>query len=80
MGTSSPSGPNNYAISGDLLIVVDVQNGFLSDGSEHVVNPIAREVERWIDEKKPVVMTRFHNEPGSSWETLIHWSRLREPI
>ena len=24
-----------------------------------------------------MIATKFINEPGSSWETLVHWSRLR---
>lgn len=61
------------------LIVVDVQNGFVSEHAEHVVAPIARLVDRWFAAGQPVIFTKFINEPGSQWETLIHWRRLRTP-
>lgn len=60
------------------LIVVDVQNGFVNSRSEHVVQPIAEFMRRWAETRGPVIATRFHNPPGSAWERLIHWKRLRE--
>jgi nicotinamidase-related amidase len=60
------------------LVVIDVQNGFVNPRSEHVVSPIAEFMRRWADAGGPVIATRFHNPPGSSWERLIHWKRLRE--
>lgn len=59
------------------LIVVDVQNGFVKESSEHVVQPIAEFAERWAAAGGTVIATRFINPPGSQWERLIHWSRLR---
>ncbi len=62
----------------DLLLVIDVQNGFVNSKSEHVVEPIANVVEKWLKAGKPMILTRFINDPGSQWERLIHWPRLRE--
>lgn len=61
------------------LIVIDVQNGFVNDRSQIVLDPICRFLDRWIasDPKRLTVFTRFHNDVGSSWDTLIHWQRLR---
>lgn len=61
----------------DLLIVVDVQNGFVNQNSEHVVKPIAAFLEAWLSAGNEAVLTRFINDPGSAWERLIHWTRLR---
>lgn len=60
----------------DLLVVVDVQNGFVNEKSQHVVEPISCFVQDWIDAGKKVVFTRFINLPGSQWEKLIGWTRL----
>jgi nicotinamidase-related amidase len=65
-------------MAADLLIVVDVQNGFVNSRSEHVVTPISHFVEKWLADGKPVVATRFLNPEGSKWESLIKWNRLRE--
>lgn len=63
----------------DMVIVIDVQNGFVNAKAEHVVKPIASFLERWLkeDDDRLAVFTRFHNPPGSKWEQLIHWDRLR---
>ncbi len=60
-----------------LLVVVDLQNGFVNDGSQHVVKPVVRFIEDWKARGGHVLATRFINDPGSQWERLIHWSRLR---
>lgn len=61
----------------DLLLVVDVQNGFTNERSEHVVAPVASFVRHWLSEGRPVIATRFINTDDSQWERLIHWSRLK---
>ena len=43
------------------LVVVDVQNGFVTDNSRHVVLVIADLVERWRAAGRPVVFTRYLN-------------------
>jgi nicotinamidase-related amidase len=59
------------------LIVVDVQNGFVTPHSRHVVPVIRDLLEEWIRDGRPVFMTRFINTPGSSWQSLIGWRRLQ---
>jgi nicotinamidase-related amidase len=59
-----------------VLIVVDMQNGFVSPKSAHIVSPVVDFVHRWRDLGRPYVMTRFINEPGSLFERLIGWTRL----
>lgn len=63
--------------SDSVLVVVDMQNGFVSSRSEHIVPAVVRLVERWAAAGLPYVMTRFHNAPGSAFETLIGWSRMQ---
>jgi len=59
------------------LLVVDVQNGFVNTKSEKILAPLGRLLDNWngID---PVFFTKFQNLPGSNWETMIGWRRLRE--
>lgn len=60
-----------------ILLVVDVQNGFVNPQSIHVVDPIAAFVEKWLDHGNRVIFTRFINGEDSQWESLMHWTRLR---
>lgn len=62
----------------DLLLVIDVQNGFVNARSAGVVEPLRLFVSRWLSLHRPAVFTRFINPPGSQWERLLHWTRLRE--
>lgn len=58
------------------LVVVDVQNGFITDLSRPVVPVIADLVERWTAAGRPVVFTRYLNYPGSLFERLFDWRKL----
>lgn len=60
------------------LVVVDLQNGFLNAKSEHVIPVVVRLVEEWASKGWPIFMTQFYNLPGSKWESLIGWRRLRQ--
>ncbi|MDH6579500.1 isochorismatase family cysteine hydrolase [Kitasatospora sp. MAP5-34] len=60
------------------LIVVDMQNGFLNDHTRHLVPVVADLVDQWTKAGRPVVFTRYLNYPGSPFERLIHWTRLRD--
>jgi nicotinamidase-related amidase len=59
------------------LVVVDMQNGFLGSRSIHIVGAVLRAIEEMKTRKVPIVFTRFHNNPGSLYEKLIGWRRLR---
>ncbi len=61
------------------LLVVDIQNGFVNDNSEVVLEPIAGLVGEWHERDWPIYATRFHNVPGGQWERLIGWKRLQSP-
>lgn len=62
----------------EALIVVDMQRGFVNDRSAHVVAPIARFLQDWLDGGRMAIFTRFVNPVGSKWEMLLHWTRVRE--
>lgn len=59
-----------------VLIVVDVQNGFVRDQSAHVVPIIVDLVDRWQAAGGDVVFTRYLNYSGSPFERLVKWSGL----
>lgn len=59
-----------------VLVLVDVQNGFVSPQSAHVVSPIADFTHRWAASGRPYVMSRFINYPDSLFEQLIRWSAM----
>lgn len=60
-----------------LLIVIDMQNGFLGSRTRHIIPNVVRLVEEFRKRNLSVVFTRFHNEPNSPYERLIGWTRLR---
>lgn len=60
-----------------VLLVVDMQNGFLGRRSQHVLPSVLKLVEEFKKRGLPIVFTRFHNNPGSQYERLIDWTRLR---
>lgn len=61
-----------------VLVVVDVQNGFVSSKSAPIVPHVASLTERWKGAGLPYLQTRFINPPGSPYERLINWTRMRE--
>jgi nicotinamidase-related amidase len=60
------------------LIIIDVQNGFINENSHQVVSRIVSFAENRLAIGGRVIASRFINEPGSQWEKLMHWTRLRE--
>ncbi|WP_214110785.1 cysteine hydrolase [Acrocarpospora catenulata] len=60
-----------------VLIVVDAQNGFITEHSSPVVPAIASLVEKWQGSGGSVVFTRYINYEGSPFERLIRWSKLK---
>lgn len=61
-----------------LLIVVDVQNGFVNDNSRRIVPDVVKLIDRWHDLGGEVIATRFRNEPDSQWVRLLGWPKLME--
>lgn len=60
-----------------VLLVIDVQNGFVNDHSRHVV-PVVRDLAaQWLTSGGHVLFTRYHNYEDSPYEQLIGWKGLR---
>ncbi len=61
-----------------MLLVVDVQNGFVNEHTRHVIEPINRLIGAFSDRGEPVAFTRFVNTPGSGFERWIAWTRFMQ--
>lgn len=59
----------------ELLLVVDVQNGFVSEDTRSVVLKIKRLIES--GRFKNFAFTQFLNADGSPYEQYLHWFRLK---
>ncbi|MGW4720657.1 isochorismatase family cysteine hydrolase [Nocardia sp. NPDC004260] len=75
MSVTVRSGQENAGLP--LLMVIDVQNGFLVPSSQHVVPAVARLIEWWLAAHAPVVLTRFLNDYGSPFERLVDYHAMR---
>jgi nicotinamidase-related amidase len=64
--------------STSALVVVDVQNGFVTEHSRHVVPVIVDLVERWKELGRDIVFTRYINYDNSPFERIIKWSRFKQ--
>lgn len=61
-----------------VLVVVDVQNGFITEHSQPVVAIIIDLVHRWQAAGGDVVFSRYLNYPNSPFERLIGWTKMIE--
>ncbi|MBF6129979.1 cysteine hydrolase [Nocardia brasiliensis] len=61
------------------LLVIDVQNGFVNEGSAPAVPVIVDLVAAWSATNRPTVFTRYRNYPNSPWERLLGWRALHGP-
>jgi nicotinamidase-related amidase len=57
------------------IIIIDVQNGFINPSTEHIPAKIRSLLDAVVFEHR--IFTQFFNPPGSPYEELLHWSRLR---
>lgn len=62
----------------DLLLVVDMQNGFVNEKCQHIIPNIITLIKAFIRAKKLVAFTRFVNQAGSEYERFIRWSKLKD--
>lgn len=60
------------------LIVVDVQNGFITEHSAHVVPVIVKLVKQWQKAGRDVVFTRYINHKDSIFERIMGWTKLQK--
>lgn len=63
-------------LSTSVLVVIDMQKGFVREKSAHVVPVVVDLVRRWQAAGGATVFTRFLNHPGSPYERLIGWTQL----
>ncbi|WP_329131300.1 cysteine hydrolase [Streptomyces sp. NBC_01476] len=66
-------------IGSAVLVVIDMQNGFVNRHSRHVVPAVADLVAQWSAAGRPLVFTRYFNYPNSPYERFFQWHRLQEP-
>lgn len=60
-----------------LLLVVDVQNGFVNDSTRHVLEPINALIRQWRENDKTIVFSRFINPENGLWERLRDWHECK---
>ena len=65
-------------IDTSALIVVDAQNGFVSEYSSHVIPVIENLVRRWLTAGRDVAFTQYINHENSIFERLLGWTKLQE--
>jgi nicotinamidase-related amidase len=61
------------------LVIVDLQNGFITESSAPVVPRIARMARRWIAGGGATILSRYFNHPNSQFERLLGWTSVRQP-
>ncbi|KOX11849.1 cysteine hydrolase family protein [Nocardiopsis sp. NRRL B-16309] len=61
----------------DVLVAIDMQNGFVSAESEHVVPVVVSLVEQWQAAGGAVVMTRYLNHPNSPYVEFMGWFKMQ---
>ncbi len=62
-----------------VLLVIDMQEGFLNAHSRHIVPNVARLVSEFHARTRPVIFTKYINHPGSQFERLLDWTDLQHP-
>ncbi|MGC5378546.1 cysteine hydrolase [Micromonospora sp. DT68] len=60
-----------------VLVVTDMQNGFVREQSAHIVPVVAELVQRWQAAGGDTLFTRYLNYPGSPFERFFGWKRLQ---
>lgn len=63
-------------IDTSVLLVVDVQNGFLTERTRHVLPVITGLVDQWQRVNGKTVYSRYFNYSGSAFERLVNWRHL----
>ncbi|MGW1976543.1 isochorismatase family cysteine hydrolase [Streptomyces sp. NPDC001889] len=60
-----------------VLVIVDAQRGFINPHTRTVAPALVRLAREWTAAGRPLVLTRFRNPPGSPYETITGWTRMR---
>lgn len=56
-----------------VLAVVDMQYGFVSPASAHVIPLASKFIREWAATGRPYIMTRWYNTPNSLFEQLFNY-------
>lgn len=62
----------------NILILIDMQNGFINENTEDVKNRICKLLDQNLFDS--VILTKYKNKPGSSVEKLLGWKKLRTEL
>ncbi|MFJ1541694.1 cysteine hydrolase [Micromonospora chalcea] len=62
-----------------MLVVTDVQNGFVREQSAHIVSIIVALVQDWQRSGGDILFTRYINYPDSPFERFFGWRRMQSP-
>jgi len=54
------------------LLVIDLQNGFLTEASQHIIEPIRR----LQNDFENVIFTKFSNPPGSPFRKILDYHKM----
>ena len=57
------------------LLIIDVQNGFVSDTTQFVLPRLHQLTSEFTD--GPIVATKFINQDGTGFTDIMHWGRLK---
>ncbi|MFI6161739.1 cysteine hydrolase [Micromonospora haikouensis] len=60
-----------------VLVVTDMQNGFVREQSAHIVPVVVELVRRWQSAGGDTLFTRYLNYPGSPFERFFDWRGLQ---
>ncbi len=69
-------GPGEGDSPPSMLLVVDVQNGFVNEHTRHIIDAVNRLIGAFLGRGEPVAFTRFVNTPGSGYARWIDWTRF----
>ncbi|MFJ5120974.1 cysteine hydrolase [Kitasatospora sp. NPDC088548] len=74
--STAPIGPR---LESAVLVAVDVQAGFVKESSRHAVPVIVDLMRAWQRAGGATVVATFTNPPGSQYEKISGWKKLRTP-
>ncbi|MET9310752.1 isochorismatase family cysteine hydrolase [Kribbella sp. NPDC003505] len=61
-----------------VLAVVDMQYGFVSPASAHVIPLASKFIREWAATGRPYIMTRWYNTPNSLFEQLFNYDIIHK--
>lgn len=63
----------------DMLLVVDMQNGFINDRTNHIIPNVLQLISACKKKGIPIAFTRFINRKNSGYVKWINWYRFMAP-